>query len=75
MKLLSFSYNDDCSTAAIRAYYGHSTHDMPPVTQRVPRPSYTLYHDRHTHCVTADVQQPQALYQTEIIALTLQTMA
>jgi len=39
MKLLSFSYNDDCSTAAIRAYYGHSTHDMTPVTQRVPRPS------------------------------------
>lgn len=43
--------------------------------QHVPRPSYTLYHGRHTYCVTADVQQPQALYQTEIIALTLQTMA
>ena len=43
--------------------------------QHVPRPSYTLYHDCHTHCMTSDVQQPQALYQTEIIALTLQTMA
>ena len=43
--------------------------------QHVPRPSYTLYHGRHTYRVTADVQQPQALYQIEIIALTLQTMA